>query len=582
MILKSALNADQQVENRFYTESGNLLIQDGENGFHSLLNPLSGNVGIGTADPIEKLDVNGNANIRGTLYVQDGVIIGQRVNSDLVESVEIISERAELEELDVELEIRAGRINTGDLDLENLRVGNFLNIDGINSKISSESGIISFDDDNITTTGSISAESMNVSTANYETIQVDEELRIGTNTLILSSTQGEAGSENSIRTETGDLKIQSEADNNYNTIINFKNEGKVGIGTNNPQKKLHLKTFIPSTTAGGGEIGGVGYEYGGTIRIENEVENGTTSIWDLEPIANAYTMYPNKFRIGTPDNPVITLVDNGKMGIGTTDPKAKLHVAGNVKIDDLPVITATDAKMIVADENGNIGTKEMTALCDAIVCNGEKVGIGTSPNAIFHIKSVGTDQGGNTLPLIENIGSKAAGFKFKAGNTDTYWIVSATGTSNAQGAQKFVYHCDSIDIMTLQKNGNVGIGTSSPSEKLTINGNVNINNNTMIYDDGRIWAKEIRVKPENPYTADFVFETNYKLKSLSEVENYIKENKHLPDVPSAKEIEIEGTDLQKMTGVLLQKIEELTLYVITLQKENEAIKKQLHLLENKN
>ena len=94
--------------------------------------------------------------------------------------------------------------------------------------------------------------------------------------------------------------------------------------------------------------------------------------------------------------------------------------------------------------------------------------------------------------------------------------------------------------------------------------------------EGKIWAKEIKVKSTNPYTADFVFDKDYKLPTLNEVEQFVTEYKHLKDVPSAKEIETEGTDLQKMTGILLQKIEELTLYTIQQQKQIDELNKKLN------
>lgn len=81
--------------------------------------------------------------------------------------------------------------------------------------------------------------------------------------------------------------------------------------------------------------------------------------------------------------------------------------------------------------------------------------------------------------------------------------------------------------------------------------------------------------------SDFVFDKNYKLRPLNEVEKFIKANKHLPDVPSAKQMVTKGNDLGKTDALLLQKIEELTLYMIELKKENEAIKKQLTDLQKK-
>jgi trimeric autotransporter adhesin len=79
--------------------------------------------------------------------------------------------------------------------------------------------------------------------------------------------------------------------------------------------------------------------------------------------------------------------------------------------------------------------------------------------------------------------------------------------------------------------------------------------------------------------SDFVFDKNYNLRPLSEVEKYIKQNNHLPDVPSAADMVKEGNDLGKTDALLLQKIEELTLYMIELKKENELMKKQIQALQ---
>ncbi len=112
-------------------------------------------------------------------------------------------------------------------------------------------------------------------------------------------------------------------------------------------------------------------------------------------------------------------------------------------------------------------------------------------------------------------------------------------------------------------NGNVGIGTINPgSWKLAVN--------------GQIRAKEIKVETE---WSDFVFEKDYNLPSLKEVEIHIKEKGHLKDIPSAKEVTKNGIFLGEMDAKLLQKIEELTLYTIAqekkirkLEKENQEIK----------
>ena len=76
------------------------------------------------------------------------------------------------------------------------------------------------------------------------------------------------------------------------------------------------------------------------------------------------------------------------------------------------------------------------------------------------------------------------------------------------------------------------------------------------------------------YPADYVFEENYKLKDIKEIEQFIKEHGHLPDVPSGQEMQENGIDIARMNGLLLQKVEELTLYMIELKKENEKLKEQ--------
>ena len=82
--------------------------------------------------------------------------------------------------------------------------------------------------------------------------------------------------------------------------------------------------------------------------------------------------------------------------------------------------------------------------------------------------------------------------------------------------------------------------------------------------------------------SDFVFEDNYKLRPLEKVESYIQQNKHLPDIPSAKEIKENGLSMAQMMSKQMQKIEELTLYLIQMKEETEALKKELALLKQNN
>jgi len=108
--------------------------------------------------------------------------------------------------------------------------------------------------------------------------------------------------------------------------------------------------------------------------------------------------------------------------------------------------------------------------------------------------------------------------------------------------------------------GNVGIGTTKPDQKLTVK--------------GKIHAEEVIVDLAVP-VADYVFSKDYSLMPLHKVEQYVKTNSHLPDIPSADEVKQQGLGMGEMQNKLLQKIEELTLYVIQQQKEIQALKERI-------
>lgn len=111
--------------------------------------------------------------------------------------------------------------------------------------------------------------------------------------------------------------------------------------------------------------------------------------------------------------------------------------------------------------------------------------------------------------------------------------------------------------MRIDYKGNVGIGVSNPQNKLDVN--------------GVIHSKEVKVDMEG--WADYVFKKEYNLPTLQEVEQHIQEKGHLPSVPSEKDVIENGLSLGENQKLLLQKIEELTLYIIELSKEIQELKK---------
>jgi len=117
----------------------------------------------------------------------------------------------------------------------------------------------------------------------------------------------------------------------------------------------------------------------------------------------------------------------------------------------------------------------------------------------------------------------------------------------------------------IARNGSVGIGTEvTGTHKLAV--------------EGTIAAREIKV--ESNGWADFVFDDNYELRSLCDLEAFIQKNNHLPEIPSEEEVYKEGISVGEMNAKLLQKIEELTLYVIELKKENQKCNQRIDSLIN--
>jgi hypothetical protein len=195
---------------------------------------------------------------------------------------------------------------------------------------------------------------------------------------------------------------------------------------------------------------------------------------------------------------------------------------------------------------GNIGIgttipgNKLTVLMDAST-NGDGVAVQAASNM-----GAGSQPG---YALLNSSGNKRM-YSYLDVFTDTYNIGNASGTN----------------LMSINQNGNVGIGAiDARGYKLAVN--------------GKIRAQEIKVEA-SPWP-DCVFNKSYSLPTLQETEKHIKEKGHLPGMPSAEEVKTNGIDLGEMNAKLLQKIEELTLHLIEIKKENQEIKDQVKKLLNK-
>ncbi|MEM9337282.1 MAG: hypothetical protein AAGA66_01025 [Bacteroidota bacterium] len=137
------------------------------------------------------------------------------------------------------------------------------------------------------------------------------------------------------------------------------------------------------------------------------------------------------------------------------------------------------------------------------------------------------------------------------------FTIGHTGIGNQTSGVKFL----------LQADGKLGIGTTSPSEKLHV--------------AGKIRATGLKCDVDAGSVPDYVFTTGYHLNPLEEVEAYIEANHHLPAVPSATEMEKDGMEVVALSLTLLEKIEELTLYTIQQQKQIKDLQQEVNTLKNK-
>jgi len=215
---------------------------------------------------------------------------------------------------------------------------------------------------------------------------------------------------------------------------------------------------------------------------------------------------------------------------------------------------------------------------------GGNVGIGVStPKTKFQIGDIWTFHDGANDKIIgrntynngsNNIRIQAAvASRMLFNNTgDIVFQTAPTGTAGSTIADS------QWQTVTIKNNGSVGIGTTNTTH-LT---------NFKLAVKGRILCEGVEVITTVPQ-ADYVFESDYKLSPLSEVENFIKENKHLPNIPSAKEFQENGYNIVDMDEMLLRKVEEHTLYLIQMQKlieelmlENKDLKLQIEKMQNGN
>lgn len=238
----------------------------------------------------------------------------------------------------------------------------------------------------------------------------------------------------------------------------------------------------------------------------------------------------------------------GRLGIGTTLPENMLHVEGQAKITDRIDLgeylsgISTGLNLFDRTINFNYDNSGLFGAISYKTAEGN-----TSPNQTRYFIMFNVENN-NSYPIFTN-------------RTPNGKLVFKTGTTNGGSEiERLVMEGGNGTTNTYFNNTNVGIGTDYiPSGyKLAVNGD--------------IIAERVTIKLKASWP-DYVFADNYELKPLTEVKAFIQENSHLPEVPSAKEVEENGVDLGDMDAVLLKKIEEMTLYIIQLEERISELEK---------
>jgi hypothetical protein len=355
-----------------------------------------------------------------------------------------------------------------------------------------------------------------------------------------------------------------------NNIFNT-NTGNVGIGTNLPGTKLTIET--PYNTQGWKHVGRSGVD---SIVIGEAIGGVSAAIGT----STNHTMRLNSNGLGR-----MHIYPNGNVTVGDNNTPANdkftvqseayglTHTNG-----DGSITVGTYIGSYQGATGGWIGTKSNNPFnfytngggAQMTLLPSGNIGIGTfSPTGRLQI-----DHPGPTAHLILRYPAlnDYSRFLFANSGTSRYWGIAGKSSNVATSVDRLSFYTSTgVEPMAMTGDGYVtipgklGIGTVNSLYKFSVNGT--IRSTEVIVENG--WA-------------DYVFDKKYKLKSLEDVEKFIEQNKHLPGIPSAAEIEKNGLQLGDTQKKMMEKIEELTLYLIEANKQICNIKKEIESIKKSN
>ncbi|GGH18325.1 hypothetical protein [Mucilaginibacter phyllosphaerae] len=352
--------------------------------------------------------------------------------------------------------------------------------------------------------------------------------------------------------------------NNGTTLaekMRITSDGFVGVGTTAPTSLLSVggNSFIlgyqqaairysPVITSGTGGMLGL-------QMMANPTANSTASLFGIYSQMGTETGLSNN--IGTMNGIVTSINNRGTGNIG---------IVNNMLVTT-PMFTSTGTvttsyglvihPQLVTNVTTGYGISQLGSTDLNYFAGNVGIGINNPQNKLV------VSQSNSVIPgaLIRDSGTGNAGLAFVVPGVSFTWGIDQSDSKKFKLSNSSTLGTNDYITIT-NANGNVGIGTTNPTDKLAVNGTIH--------------TKEVKVDLNG--WSDYVFDKTYILPGLNDVETYIQQNHRLPEMPSEKEVVENGLKLGEMNKLLTKKVEELTLYLINQQKQIDELKQQIKSL----